>query len=434
MLIVGGGASGVLMAAHLLRRGDPGCRVTLVERRRLLGCGVAYSTDDPDHLLNTRVENMSAFADDPEHFRTWLRAREVQGDGGGFVRRSIYGAYMASLLDPWRGDGRLGCIRDECTDLAQTASGVAARLGDGAVLAADLAILATGPPLPKPCSDRVISSPWTAASDPDLDAPALILGSGLTMVDQVLTLLRRGHRGEIVALSRRGLLPRSHLPTRPLAIDPADVPAHLPISRLLRWLRGRVGETEAAGGDWRDAVDGLRPHVQAIWIGLPLSERRRFLRHAATWWDVHRHRMPPETHARIADALARGQLRVLRGTLAGAALAGAGRLAEIELWPGDGRQTMQVGQIIDCRGTRREPSDDDAPPIGALLATGKARIDPLRLGIDVDGACRVIDAEGRATPRLLAIGPVSRGAFWEITAIPDIRLQVARVAARLIPA
>ena len=169
-------------------------------------------------------------------------------------------------------------------------------------------------------------------------------------------------------------------------------------------------------------------------MGLPLSERRRFLRHAATWWDVHRHRMPPESHARIADALARGQLRILRGTLAGAALAGAGRLAGDRPVAGTRSRDDAVGQIVDCRGTRREPSDDDAPPIGALLATGKARIDPLRLGIDVDGACRVIDADGRATPRLLAIGPVSRGAFWEITAIPDIRLQVARVAARLIPA
>ena len=92
---------------------------------------------------------------------------------------------------------------------------------------------------------------------PELDAPVLILGSGLTMVDQVLTLLRRGHRAQIVALSRRGLLPRWHLPTRPLAIDAADVPAHLPISQLLRWLRGRVAEAEAAGGDWRDVVDGL---------------------------------------------------------------------------------------------------------------------------------------------------------------------------------
>jgi uncharacterized NAD(P)/FAD-binding protein YdhS len=431
VLIVGEGASGVLMAAHLLRRGDQSCRVTLLERRRLLGCGVAYSTDDPDRLLNTRVENMSAFADDPEHFRTWLGARGLQGDHGGFVRRSVYGAYMACLLDPWRGDSRLACIRDECTDLAETASGVAARLSDGAALAADLAILATGPPLPKPSGDGVIASPWTANPGSDIDEPVLILGSGLTMVDQVLTLLRRGHRAEIFALSRRGLLPRWHLPTRPLAIDAAEVPAHLPISQLLRWLRRRVAEAEVAGGNWRDVMDGLRPHVQGIWMGMPPTERRRFLRHAATWWDVHRHRMPPETHARIADALARGQLRILRGTLASASRAGAGRLAEIDLWPKRGRKTMRVGQIIDCRGTRREPSDDDAPPIGALLAVGKARIDPLRLGIEVDEACRVIDAEGRATPRLLAIGPVSRAAFWEITAIPDIRLQVASVAARL---
>ena len=73
VLVIGGGASGVLMTAHLLMQ--PAITVTVVEKGDLLGCGIAYSTKDPGHLLNTRVSNMSAFARDPDHFRRWLAAR-----------------------------------------------------------------------------------------------------------------------------------------------------------------------------------------------------------------------------------------------------------------------------------------------------------------------------------------------------------------------
>ena len=71
VLIIGGGASGVLMAVHLLRQPAP-VQVTLIEGRGAMGAGIAYATTDPEHLLNTRVHNMSAFPEDPLHFHRWL--------------------------------------------------------------------------------------------------------------------------------------------------------------------------------------------------------------------------------------------------------------------------------------------------------------------------------------------------------------------------
>lgn len=434
VLIVGGGASGVLLAAQLLERGGRRASVTILEKGAMLGCGVAYSTPDPQHFLNTRAANMSAYPDRPDHFADWLN--EQPGDSGGaqdFVPRATYGRYMQSLLDPWEGTPALTCLHAECVRLEIGATGVTAQLASGERVEGDLAVLATGHALPAPAGTPGLSQPW---SDP---APAgrgdvLIVGSGLTMVDQALSLLASGHQGTITAISRHGLLPQVHRPTQPMSLRAEELPSPMRIATLMRWLRAQARTREAAGGDWRDAVDGLRPHIQAIWRALPLASRRSFLHHASACWEVHRHRMPPASYERLTEALALGRLRLLRGRFEAAAVTDSGRLVVIIAEPGGHHRTIPVSRIIDARGVRRDPEAHATPLVADLLASGEARVDPLRLGLDVDADCAVVRADGSASGRLFALGPASRAAFWEITAIPDIRLQAAQLAERLLDA
>lgn len=232
IVIVGGGASGVLLAAHLLRDPRTPLRVTVIEGRHMLGCGVAYSTTDPRHLLNTRVANMSAFPDDPDHFRRWLAGRGVTATGECFVSRATYGAYMTDLLAPLSADGRLRCLRATCIRLTTLRAGVAAHLDDGQVIPASAAVLATGHALPEPDPDGLVHGAWQSAPPPPAGGRVVIVGSGLSMVDQAISLLESGHRGEIVAISRRALLPRIHGPATPLPVSRAEVPLGAPVSLI----------------------------------------------------------------------------------------------------------------------------------------------------------------------------------------------------------
>jgi uncharacterized NAD(P)/FAD-binding protein YdhS len=75
-IIIGGGASGVLLAYQLLQRSTPDFRITLIEKRPEVGRGLAYHTGNPEHVLNVRVANMSALPDEPDHFWRWLTSRE----------------------------------------------------------------------------------------------------------------------------------------------------------------------------------------------------------------------------------------------------------------------------------------------------------------------------------------------------------------------
>lgn len=429
ILVIGGGASGVLFAANLLRR-HADLRVTVIEGRHLLGCGIAYSTTDPDHLLNTRVHNMSAFPDDEPHFLRWLQARNdgITYDRDSFVSRAIYGSYLSCLLAPWQQSGRLLCLRANCIEVSERKDGVKITLDDDSVLTGAYAVLATGHVVPTPDANGLVVGAWEQVR-PAVSDTVMIIGTGLSMVDQVLSLRRGGHTGKIIAISRRGLLPHPHQNGTPIELTRTDLPLGVPLSQFLKWFREKARWAEARGGTWRDALDAVRPWVSVIWQEMSIEQRGRFLRHCAAWWEVHRHRIPPASKERLQRAVSMGRLQISRAQFLRAERHPDGGIDAIIRYRGTSDEaSLSVDHIIDCRGIRNDPVRNATPLVAGLLNSGSARIDPLRIGLDVAETGQVINAHGEICERLFALGPVSRSKFWEITAIPDIRVQARQMA------
>jgi uncharacterized NAD(P)/FAD-binding protein YdhS len=431
--IVGGGATGILAAAHLTRRLDPANdEVVVIEPGETLGRGVAYATDDPRHLLNVRVANMSAFADEPDHLYAWLRARRGADATSpfSFISRGLYGDYVADLAEQTLSNGVVRRERARCLDIEERVDDVRLTLSTGESLAAGVAILATGHD-PKPTLGGLpAEQPWSAGALEGLspDAPILILGSGLTMVDMALSLERRGQRGPIVVLSRRGLLSTAHRPAPPRVVNASEIPFGAELSQLLAWLRRLAARFTTEGADWRSAVDALRPHTQQLWGAMSLEQRRRFLRHARVYWDVHRHRMAPEIEAAFRALVDSGRLMLVAGRIVVARRNGEDVEVEI-LRRGDGAaERRRFARIVDCTGLCEQPLKSANPLLRALLARGAARPDALGIGFDVAPDLGLVGADGAVSRRIKAIGPLARAAFWECIAIPDIRLQCAALA------
>jgi uncharacterized NAD(P)/FAD-binding protein YdhS len=370
-VIVGGGASGVLMALHLLRGGHRDIRVTIVEMREQLGRGLAYATGNPSHLLNVRAANMSAFADDRDHFSRWLAARAQPGenrdpDGFRFVSRKLYGLYLQELLEPYRSKrGALTVLCDQARAAIATANGIELVLQSGANLQADAVVLACGhegvlderPPFVSPWREPV------GAGAP-AESTLLILGTGLTMVDATLALSEAGHRGRIVVVSRRGLLPHAHRAVDAFKIDAAAAPFDQGVAKICRWLRTLARQCEAEGGDWRSIVDGLRPHTQALWRAMALPARRRFLEHARPWWDIHRHRMAPEVADRLRALIASGQVEVVAGRILGVAADERGARVSIRRRGARRSENLYAAHIIRCTGAPVQPPGSANPLLG----------------------------------------------------------------------
>lgn len=436
--IIGGGATGVLLAAHLLRDPDEDIRVTLVERDGWFGRGLAYSSDQSDHKVNVPARGMSAFADDPDHFCNWLRSRGFPegNDPWAFVARGTYGAYLEDVLRA-AGEvrpGRLTVVAEEAVEVRETHVGTETLLANGTSVIGHHAILAVGHET-QPARGRGIAVRVGSRRDTPLDPydKVMILGSGLSMVDAWLSLAHADHRGPILVVSRNGLLPMSHKDVPPLRIDAADVPFGASARHFLGWFRRLVVKAEAEGGDWRSVADGLRPHSQRIWQSWSEHQRRRFLTHLRPWWNIHRHRLPPDLHRRMLEAVEEGQVTLIAGEFLDIALIEGDRVrTRIRRRGATESETIDVARVYDCGGVSVDVEASSNPLIRDLIATGRGRADPLHIGLDVSPDNYVIDAKGQVSRRLLVAGPLTRGRYFEIEAIPDIRVQCARIARHLL--
>ena len=423
-IIVGGGFSGTMAAAQLARRG---LTSLLIEGSERAGRGTAYSTREAAHLLNVPAAKMSAWADAPDDFVA------AGHSPGAFAPRREYGTYLRAILDEAVASGRVdivgaSAVAAECRDGGWTVT-----LDDGRAVAAGALVLAQGNQPPEPmrvcdgiCPSLFVNNPWRDEAQAAIarlveqGGDAMILGTGLTMVDMVLSLDEAGHGGRIVALSRRGQVPRAHGDYQPAPVALDEVPTGSALS-LWRWLRRRAG---AVG--WRAAVDALRLHSHAIWASFDAGERQRFLRHARPWWDVHRHRIAPQVSARLKRMISEGRLEIVAGRVTGMR-EDAGELVVSYTRrnmpsPSPSREREgRFGAVFNCTGPLGAIARTRDPLLRHLIDHGLVSIEPLGMGLVVDGA-------SRAGERLWALGPLTKGKYWEIVAVPDIRHQVAEVA------
>ena len=315
-----------MSAVNIARLSEHRVHIVVVNDGPSVGRGVAYGLRRPEYLLNVAARNMSAFPDEPEHFLQWLRTRsefelvpelELRER---FIPRQIYGDYLRSIvqhhlqspgeLAPASADFVIG----EAIDVEPLDAGCIVRLADGAALEADRVVLAVGnePPAPLPGAEDLVEHPAWVANPwqqweqrlPSDDGSVVILGTGLSAVDVILTLRELGWMGRIHAISRHGWFPHAHFrgieypEFPPAGVDLAALgldELHALITEHCSILHGRNANPAII-------VDKLRPHTQRIWSGFSRDERVTFAKEHAARWNVFRHRIAPVIHSQVTGA------------------------------------------------------------------------------------------------------------------------------------
>jgi uncharacterized NAD(P)/FAD-binding protein YdhS len=440
--VIGAGFSGTLTAIQLISRLPADREVILFEQSGEPGPGLAYRSDDTHALLNVPARRMSAYQDDPDHFLRYAQEKlghKVSGEE--FLSRQLYGEYIKSCLaEALAKHQNLKLDFRAVVDVHSSPSGNVAvlTLKDQTTLVCQRVVLATGN-----LGSAFASSLWVEHTSPARksstfdkikpDETVLIIGTGLTMVDSVLELQRRGHRAQVHAVSRNALLPRPYFPASPLDSEEFEDLPVTNVRKALKIFRAVVLEQEAKGGDWRDLFAALRPLTPAFWQDMPSSEKRRFLRHLSAFWEVHRHQTAPEAHAAIQKLIKDNQLVIHKGTIVSVekkasrlqlSLAARNRAAV--------SFSLEADHIIDATGPARDITTINQSLIRNLLRRGFLQPDEFRLGALTHHDYRAIQRSGQPNPWLFIVGPMLRAKYFEAIAVPELRLHTSALATRLV--
>ncbi|HEY9644206.1 MAG TPA: FAD/NAD(P)-binding protein [Coleofasciculaceae cyanobacterium] len=460
--IIGGGASGSLLAVQLLRQATRPLTIYLIDRSPQVGLGIAYSTQVPCHLLNVPAGYMSAFPDDPTHFLRWVNqqdlTRSLLPDGvqpETYVPRLLFGAYLQAVLNEAEAQAKFGVslerVNDEAIAIQPHTTGATVHLHSGRSLNAQKVILALGtaspshPSIQTPDfynSDPYVASGWStdALRGISPEQPILLVGAGLTMIDQALILREQGHHGKIHVISRHGLLPQASLPPAGTTLSQGDRFKFNPAAvqpkttrKLLRFVREQIKAASAQTLAWQVVIDAMRPVTETLWQSLSVSEQQRFLRHVRPYWDIHRHRIAPEVAEAINELLQSGQMIVYAGRIQ-SYHEHDGRVEVVFRERHTAKNTvLQVSRVVNCTGPSTNYRILSHPLIMSLRSQGLLCPDPLALGIQTDTHAALLTHEGKPSDFLYALGPPLRGRLWETIAIPEIRIQAQKLAQELVP-
>ncbi|MBI1274850.1 hypothetical protein GC177_02630 [bacterium] len=445
LAIIGGGASAAALTIHLARHLRHPVHIHVFDPALSPWRGVAYGRAAPWHLLNVRGKGMSILPEEPDHFVHWLKNNGEPADPEGFAPRVIYGNYLTALAT-----GAAAIIRQQGGEVSHHRLAIVGlrRQDEGWVLqdeegeehSVTHAVLASGNPSPRPIAAQVqhsaiIQNPWFPASDSLLaqadlsettkaDDRIILVGTGLTMVDIAISLMQRGYRGSLTAVSRHAHLPRPHkegITPIPCALSQHPEQAPRTAASLLHALRQEAKEAVRHGHDWRCIVDGIRPVTVQLWQQLPEKEKQRIARRLGSTWSIHRHRMAVAIYQQLQEWIEYGRLALHEGAAQRVELHEKG--AALHLRNGE---ILPARAVINCTGP--DLSTATQPLLKHLTENGLARPGALGWGVATNDAAQVL---GPAETRLYAIGPLRAGDRFESTAMPEIRMQAKALAETL---
>lgn len=448
--IIGGGFSGAALAWHLTRNSNRPKRITVFEPRPFLGAGLAYGATDPQHRVNVPATRMSIDTQQPDDFINWIKQTNAlandpaayRPDGNVFPARSVFGRYIADRLAPFLHTGQVIHLRQQVASVYKRANeGWVITDGQGRTISADIVVIATSHPAPQPpkllqdaylgSAHRpvLVTNPWqpNALDSIGVSDRVLIVGTGLSMADAVVTLTACGHAGGITAVSRRGQRSRGHAAGSFSPVGQFISPPSRTALQLLRRIRYELAANPHL--PWQALFDRIREQAPDIWAALSLAERKRLIRHVRPFWDTHRFRIAPQVEEVLHTRERAGTLEVL-----------AGCLTDVQVERGRFVITIRRGAttvrheaydaIITTTGPAHDAIIHTVPFIHQLAAAGLVEMDATGLGLHVDAIGRAC-VGSRHENTLFVAGPLARGQFGELMGLPEVTRYAEKLAVTL---
>lgn len=405
--IIGGGFSGITLLARLVRDAQNACAITLIDPGTYGLVGPAYATKRMEHRLNVPAIKMGAFAEQPEDFHEWLNKKDIPHAPGDFMPRAYYGDYLRHIHAETRACAQerghnITILNDKATSINIGKDGYIITTKSHSI-ESHCVVLATGNHFAAENAAHIIREPWfynyeTLKTNNDT-RPVAVIGTGLTGVDTILSLLAHTDKN-IICFSRNGWFPFPHL-SDSTSIQKNWLDSLGPVPRLSTILRAI--RTEAKTTQWQNVIDSLRPNTVALWSRLNTKDKNRVFKKYFTLWNIHRHRMAPDIHETLQAAMRSGRLNLSKTAFTG--------------------QTLDASLVFDCRSPAYTTAHLEF--LQPLLEKGVVAAHDTKMGLKSIDGLRV--SQDSARP-LYAIGPLFLGKKLETTAVPELRQQTQALA------
>lgn len=425
VLIVGGGAAGIWLAAWLAVRGVTS--VDIVEPRTALGRGLAYSTPEPGHLLNVTPNKIDIFpVPGFEGFVSWL-AKKRHLTTEAYHSRSLFGDYMEDTAAEIQRRIGLTHHRDRAISIAHRHGRYVVELECGQTIDAHCVVLAVGNLAPQRIAQgvtdaRIIEDPWTIRTENIAGIRrAIVAGTGLTAIDVIVSLIRSSPDIRVTLAARRPFIPPVDILTEAWS-DAANVPM-LPPAKVWSWA---MNEIRRGSGDahWVSVFEGLKTHAQKVWRFWTPAQRATFVRHGLRYWLHHRHRAPLPSYRLLKRLHAEGKVQIERGRIDDVRLDPSGVRVSI-----DGRENV-FDILVNATGPSLNPYE--SPFLTTALERRLITADPLGMGIAVGEDGEAIGSNGLFTKNLWILGAWTRGSMLEAGPMPLLRKHAERISAAIV--
>jgi len=450
--IIGGGFTGTVLVAQLVKKASKPCEIIVINNKDTLNKGIAYNTYSNKHLLNVITGKMSAFPDKPDDFLDWVMQKPDFKEKdrtlicNSFLPRYLYGEYLTEIwtqTEELAKSKHIELIIKETSvaDIQLEDKMISIELENNTHLKVDRCVIATGNQLPRNPkiknmdfyrSKNYHQNPWsiTAVKDCKPDLPILIIGNGLTMVDTVFGLLEKGFKETIYSISPNGfnILPHRHNGLKYTKLT-EELKEEITLHELIRLINKHIKTTRGFGISAEPVIDSLRPHTQRIWKSFTEQEKTLFMSRLRHLWGVARHRIPLHSHDKIQQLRIDGKLHINSGRLIN--FEESKECIEVIYFDKKEKieKSIKVSRVINCTGPETDLMHLENNFLNKCLLKGILVQDHLKLGIKTDtDSFRIINAEGKLHRNLFTIGSNLKGELWESTAVNEIRVQTEKLA------
>ena len=435
LVIIGSGFASFCLAAHLLETHALKPTDITIIGPPPFGYGAAYSCTHGDYRLNVRAQIMRIFADQPDDFLSWaateIEDSEAHNPQGAFYRRSDFARYLSHLSKRIKGFDKLNFINSHVASLERQEKGWQLNLASGDSLIAHQLVLATGNPVPRwPCdipaslsAEKAVEIPWSGKwlECVDIRDKVVFVGGGLTAMDGIYSLAKKGHMGRIEIVMPFPVLPpkqtdwKIETPVR----WPDDISS---ASQFLKFFSNTLGSRNWTDPAWQSRFEALRIDLNSAWQGLDDTAKKQLLRHMGHWWQLARFRSAPQNFDAAQAMINKGQLHLIKGRVSGLSEQGSKLIVRLQ----DGGE-LAADKVVNCTGPA------GCPLIANLLEAEIIAPDISQRGARIAPDYKVLDSLKKPYDNLHALGAMTANSLGDVIGAGTIAKQAEKLAAILAP-